>query len=146
MKLNTRMRYGTRAMLELAQRYGRGPVSLSDVALAQELSVKYLESLMSSLRIAGLVRAQQGAQGGYELTRPPAEVNLRQIYEVLEGPDPYVFCTEDPTSCGRQADCATRLIWEQMYAASMQVLEETTLADLVTRSQPDQTAVPNYQI
>lgn len=146
MKLNTRMRYGTRAMLELAQRYGQGPVSLSDVALAQELSVKYLETLMSSLRIAGLVRAQQGAQGGYELTRPPAEVNLRQIYEVLEGTDPYVFCTEDPTSCGRQASCATRHIWERMYAASMQVLEETTLADLVARSQPDCPTVPSYQI
>lgn len=146
MKLNTRMRYGTRAMLELAQRYGQGPVSLSDVALAQELSVKYLEALMSSLRLAGLVRAQQGAQGGYELTRPPAEIDLRQIYEVLEGTEPWVSCTEDPSSCDRQASCATRLIWEQMYAASMQVLEETTLADLVARSQPDYSSVPNYQI
>ncbi|MHB1317768.1 MAG: RrF2 family transcriptional regulator [Anaerolineae bacterium] len=146
MKLNTKMRYGTRAMLELASRYGQGPVPLSDVALSQELSAKYLEALMSSLRLAGLVRAQHGSQGGYELTRPPAEINLRQIYEVLEGTEPYVPCTDDPSTCGRQATCVTRQIWEQMYAASMQVLEDTTLADLVAQSVPDCASVPNYQI
>jgi Rrf2 family protein len=146
MKLNTKMRYGTRAMLELAQHHGEGPVSLGQVAHSQELSTKYLEALMSTLRVAGLVRAQHGPQGGYELTRPPAEINLLEIYEVLEGTEPYVFCTDDPSSCTRQAACVTRNVWERMYAASMQVLEDTTLADLVARAQPDCTAVPSYQI
>jgi Rrf2 family protein len=146
MKLNTRMRYGTRAMLELAEHYGQGPVPLGEVALSQEISAKYLEALVSSLRLAGLVRAQHGPQGGYEITRPPDQITLQEIYDVLEGAEPFVPCTGDPSTCNRQATCATRAVWAQMYQASMQVLQETTLADLMPRLQPEAAPALNYQI
>lgn len=134
MKLNTRVRYGTRAMLELAMHYEQGAHRLSEIAAAQGVSVKYLESLFSALRAAGLVRGQRGSQGGYVLARNPADITLREIFDVFEGPEPYVICTHDPGACPRSADCVTQEIWARMYEASMQVLASTTLADLVARS------------
>lgn len=133
MKLNTKMRYGTRAMLELALRYEAGAVSLAQVAASQEISDKYLEILFASLRSAGLVNSQRGARGGYSLARPPEQITLREIFDVLEGPEPYVLCTTDHDTCHRWAMCATQEVWSQMYDASMQVLQSITLADLVAR-------------
>jgi Rrf2 family transcriptional regulator, cysteine metabolism repressor len=133
MRLNTRMRYGTRAMLELALRYEQGAVSLGEIAKAQGLSEKYLESLFSALKSAGLVLSRRGAQGGYVLARPPAQITLRQVFDVLEGPEPYAPCTLDPDYCSRRSSCVTQDVWARMYDASMAVLRATTLADLVAR-------------
>jgi len=71
MKLGTRTRYGTRAMLELPLHYGNGPVSAGEIAARQQLSCKYLEQLLVSLKAAGLVRSVRGTQGGHVLARPP---------------------------------------------------------------------------
>jgi Rrf2 family protein len=130
MKLNTKMRYGTRALVELARHYQAGSLSLAEIARAEGLSEKYLESLFAALRSAGLVRSQRGSRGGYVLTRAPEDVRLREVFDVLEGSEPYVQCTSDPAACPRRDHCATRRVWVRMYDASMQVLESTTLADL----------------
>jgi Rrf2 family cysteine metabolism transcriptional repressor len=133
MKLNTKVRYGTRAMLELALHYDQGPLSLSEIAASQQLSDKYLETMLGALRAAGLVSSVRGAQGGYMLALPPDQITLQRIYDVFEGGEPYVPCTNDPTSCQRQDACVTAEVWERMYHAAMGVLAGTTLADLVTR-------------
>jgi len=133
MKLNTKMRYGTRALVALARHYQEGSVSLAEIARAEGLSEKYLESLFAALRSAGLVRSQRGARGGYVLARPPEEVRLREVFDVLEGPEPYAPCTGDPGACPRRDHCATQHVWAKMYDASMQVLESTTLAELAAR-------------
>jgi Rrf2 family protein len=142
MKLNTRMRYGTRALLELAMHYAQGPLSLSAIARSQEISEKYLESLMGTLRTAGLVRAERGAQGGYALTHPPEQITLRQVFDATEGPEALVPCTLDHGACHRWTTCVTQEVWAQMYEASMQVLASTTLAQLVERSAAKQCAAP----
>ena len=147
MKLSTRMRYGTRAMVELARRYGKGPISLTDIARRQGLSDKYLEALLASLRNAGLVRSVRGAQGGYLLANPPERINLRQVFEALEGSEAYVYCTQDPNLCERADRCVTQGVWARMYRASMDVLESTTLADLSRRVEaPASPAALSYQI
>jgi Rrf2 family cysteine metabolism transcriptional repressor len=134
MRLNTKVRYGARAMLELALHYQEGPARLSQIAAAQEISEKYLELLFASLRSAGLVQSQRGARGGYTLARPPEQITLRDIFGALASPEPYVPCTFDHSLCSRWATCVTQEVWAQMYEASMQVLQSTTLADLVARS------------
>ncbi|MGQ9556112.1 MAG: RrF2 family transcriptional regulator [Anaerolineae bacterium] len=134
MKLTTKMRYGTRVMLELALHYERGPMSLSEIAEREQLSEKYIESLASILRSAGLLQSTRGAQGGYRLARPPEQITLRDIFEVLEGSEPFVPCTADPSACQRGDWCVTQEVWAKMYHASIRILEATTLADLVTRS------------
>lgn len=134
MKLSTRTRYGARAMLDLAFDYGKGPISSKEIAERQDLSQKYLENLMTSLRSAGLIRSVRGPQGGHVLACSPEQITLRAIFEALEGNGGFVECTTDPTLCGRSANCVTQEVWAKMYEAAMTVLEETTLADLVRRS------------
>jgi len=86
MKLSTRGRYGLRAMYDLALRYGEGPVSLNSIADRQMVSLPYLEQLMAKLRRAGLASSSRGAQGGYELAKPPEEITVGDIVRVMEGP------------------------------------------------------------
>jgi len=122
-------------MLELALHYGNRPVSAGEIAARQQLSVKYLEHLLVSLQAAGLVRSVRGTQGGHTLARPPDQITLREIYSVFEGVQGFAECTSCPELCDRTDVCVTQAIWDRMYAASMEVLESTTLGDLAQRAQ-----------
>ena len=121
-------------MLDLALHYERGLLSSKEIAEHQDVSAKYLEHLLSCLRNAGLVRSIRGAQGGHELARSPAEIDLRQIFEVLEGGGGLVDCTQSPETCPRYDGCVTQEVWARMYDACTEILETTTLADLVRRA------------
>lgn len=134
MKLGTKTCYAARAMVDLALNYEKGVVSVRAIAARQQLSPKYLETLLASLRAAGLVRSVRGARGGHTLTRHPDQINLRQIYNVFEGTQGFVECTTSPELCDRIDDCVTRDIWAQMYAACMETLESTTLEELARRA------------
>jgi Rrf2 family protein len=140
MKLSTKTRYGARAMLELALNYenGKRVVSVKEIATRQEISPKYLEHLLSSLRSAGLVRSVRGAQGGHMLARSPAQINLREIYDVFEGAEGFVECTTNPGICDRIDGCVTQEIWSQIHATCMEMLESTTLEDLARRARNKQ--------
>ena len=136
MKLGTKTRYSARAMVDLALNYedGNGVVSAGEISARQQLSVKYLEHLLASLRAAGLVRSVRGAKGGHILARPPDEINLREIYHVFEGVEGFVECTTSPELCDRIDGCVTREVWTQIYDACMGILESTTLEDLARRA------------
>ena len=86
MKLSTKIRYGTRAMLELASRYGEGPVELHEIARKESISLKYLEQVMIPLRTKGIVKSIRGSKGGSALAKPPSEISLKALVEVLDGP------------------------------------------------------------
>ena len=75
MRISAKEQNGLRAMVELADRYGEGPVPLGTVAVAQGLSLDYLEQVIPTLREAGLLHSTRGARGGYELARPPARLS-----------------------------------------------------------------------
>ena len=87
MKLGTRTRYSARAMLDLALNYENGNevVPAKEISTRQQVSPKYLEHLLGSLRSAGLARSVRGARGGYTLTEPPDQINLREIYHTFIG-------------------------------------------------------------
>jgi Rrf2 family protein len=140
MKLGTKIRYSSRALLDLALNHdnGSGVVSTREIAERQEVSPKYLESLMAALRAAGLIRSIPGAQGGHTLARPPAQINLREIYHVFEGMEGFVECTTDAEYCNRTDACVTQEVWSQMYEACMEILESTTLEDLARRAREKQ--------
>jgi len=131
MRVSTKGRYGVRAMLDLALGFGKERILLRDIATRQEVSEKYLEHSMSSLRNAGLVRSIRGARGGYVLARPPSEIRLSEIMEVLEGSMAPVECVDDAEVCHRSNLCVTRDIWAKMKEAIDNILESTTLQDLV---------------
>ncbi len=134
MKLSTKVRYGARAMLDLALHAEQGLVNVSDIAERQGVSVKYLEQVLTALRASGLVRSVRGASGGHTLARPAHEVTLRDVYIALEGAEGFVECTASPDLCARAEQCVTRQVWAKMYAASMDVLASVTLLDLAQRA------------
>ncbi len=131
MKMSTKTRYGTRLMLELGLYYEQGPLLLKDIARLEDISEKYLSQIVIPLKNAGLVNSFRGARGGYVLARQPAQINMREIVEVLEGGITLVDCANRPTSCVRISQCVTRTLWDEMGQRMIQVLEEFTLADLV---------------
>ncbi len=144
MKLSSRSRYGFRAILELAVEYGNGPLQIKTIAKREDISNKYLEQLIAMLKASGLVRSIRGPKGGYELTRPPGDVKLSDVFTTLEGPVVTVECLEHPEFCPRCTECVTRDVWAQMQSAIMGVLESMTLQDLVDKTKLGQ--AENYQI
>jgi Rrf2 family cysteine metabolism transcriptional repressor len=133
MKLSTRTRYGTRALLELTLRGGKGPVFLKDIAGQQNISLAYLEHLVTPLIAGGIIRSVKGPKGGISLARKPEDIKLSEITRLLEGSLAPVECIEHPDICERADSCVTREIWGEMKAAMDGVLESVTLQDLAER-------------
>ncbi len=132
---STKGEYGVRLMVQLGQRYGTGPASLAEMAAAEDLPRAYLEQLVMSLRDAGLVASTRGAHGGYELTRPPAEIRMGEILRALEGPiAPMICATDDPEHaivCDRSSRCTVNVLWVRVRDAVAGALDSMTLAELV---------------
>ncbi len=133
MKLSTKGRYGTRALLELALHQGAGPILVKDVAQRQEIPLQYLEHLMTPLIRGGIVRSARGARGGVWLAKLPQEIRLSEVIQLLEGSIAPAECVINPEVCSRSRLCVTRDIWSEMKEAMNGVLESTTLQDLVER-------------
>jgi len=133
MKLSTRARYATRALLDLALHRAEEPVLLRDIAQRQQISLLYLEHLISPLIAAGIVRSTRGAKGGISLAKPPQEIRLSEVIQLLEGSIAPVECINNPEICTRSELCVTRDIWGELKKAMNGVLESTTLQDLVER-------------
>lgn len=146
MKLSTRSRYGLRAMLDLAERFGDGPLMMNSMARNQELSPKYLHALLITLKSAGLIRSFRGAKGGYTLTRPPSKIKVSEVIHRLEGSLSIVDCVQDKTLCKRSDLCVTREVWDDLSKAFENVLENLTLEDLVLRRREKESAAQMYHI
>ncbi|WP_172249510.1 cysteine metabolism transcriptional regulator CymR [Saccharibacillus deserti] len=133
MKISTKGRYGLTIMMELAARYGEGPTSLKSIAEKNSLSEHYLEQLIAPLRNGGLVKSIRGAYGGYILSRDPDTVTAGEIIRVLEGPISVVDFTEED-------DPAKRDLWKRIRDAIADVIDSTTLGDLIDfrdKGEPD---------
>lgn len=125
MKISTKGRYGLTIMMELAAKFGEGPTSLKSIAERNQLSEHYLEQLVAPLRNAGLVKSIRGAYGGYILSKNPAEITSGDIIRILEGPiSPVDFTEED--------DPAKRHLWLRIRDSIAEVLDSTTLENLIT--------------
>jgi len=133
MKLSTKGRYGARTMVDMALHGGKGPVLLKDIAKRQNISEKYLEHIITSLKVAGLVKSIRGAHGGYILGKDPVQIKLSQIIKALEGSIAPVECVDDPDFCSRAELCVTRDVWVQIKKAMDKVLESISLKDLVEK-------------
>ena len=133
MKLSTKGRYATRAMLDLALHFGEGPILVKDISRRQEFSDRYLEQILTPLKAAGLVRVVRGARGGFTLARPPSDIRLIEIIQIVEGSTAPVDCVDDAKICSRSDFCVTREVWAEMKKATDTVLESITLQDLLER-------------
>ncbi|MFC4600084.1 cysteine metabolism transcriptional regulator CymR [Cohnella hongkongensis] len=125
MKISTKGRYGLTIMMELAAKFGEGPISLKSIAEKNNLSEHYLEQLIAPLRNAGMVKSVRGAYGGYILSKAPETISSGDVIRILEGPiSPVDFTEED--------DPAKRDLWLRIRDSIAEVLDSTTLQDLIS--------------
>jgi Rrf2 family cysteine metabolism transcriptional repressor len=147
MKISTKVRYGTRAMLEIASHYGKGPVELKEIAKRENISIKYLEQVIIPLRTAGLVKAIRGSKGGYSLAKPPSEILLNDLFETLEGPLDLIECLRNQAVCKKVQTCVTRDIWKDIQEAIYKIFHSITLEDMLNRKAEKESLIPPmYQI
>ena len=131
MKLSTKVRYGVRAMLDLAKQDDKVPVLLRDIAKRQNISASYLANIFSALVSSGLVVSKRGSRGGFNLGRKASKIKLSEIASVIDGPISLVDCVTGPDDCMKSSSCAVRVVWARMERALKQVLESITLQELV---------------
>jgi Rrf2 family cysteine metabolism transcriptional repressor len=147
MRISTKIRYGARAMLELASHYGEGPIELKEIARKENISLKYLEQVINPLRAAGLVKTIRGSKGGYSLAKPPSEICLYDVVETLEGPLNLLECLRDPKVCQKVPSCVTRDIWREVSDSISKIFYSVTLEDMVNRKREKEGHhSPMYQI
>ena len=132
MRLSTKSRYGTRAVLDIALQE-KSVIPLKDIAERQQLSLSYLEHLITPLIIGSILRSSRGREGGISLAKPPAEIKLSEIIQILEGQTVTVDCVKNSSVCERSEFCVTRDLWVEVNEAMDNVLQSTTIADLVER-------------
>lgn len=123
--------YAVRALSELARRGEGQPVPIGEIAAAREIPVQFLEGLFASLRRAGVLQSQRGVKGGYRFARPPAEVTVLEVTELLDG------------ELRPPVDDADR-VWSDATDALRSVLARATIADIAEREA--QATAPMYYI
>jgi len=134
MKLSTKIRYGTRALLDLAlHSRGSAPVPLKEIAQRQAISLYYLEHIISLLISGGMVSSARGVKGGVTLAKSAQQINLKEVVELLDGPVASVDCLVGSKTCPRSSLCATQDLWKDVGQAIDQVLKSTTLFDLAEK-------------
>jgi len=147
MKISAKGDYGLRALIELAHRYGDGkPTQSGEIAARQAIPESYLEQLLTALRRAGFVRSVRGPQGGHSLARPPAEIQVSEVIEALEGPIMAVDCLDEASSCAKGGGCAQSEMWAAVRDAIVGVLSSTTVSDLAERDRLAQPGGARYII
>jgi Rrf2 family cysteine metabolism transcriptional repressor len=124
--------YAVRALAELARRGGASPVPIGEIARTRDIPAQFLEGLFATLRRAGILQSQRGVKGGYSFARPPAEVTVLEVVELLEG------------QLGAEA-AASGAVWLDAVEATKGVLAATTIAD-VAEGEAQAAGAPMYYI
>ena len=141
MRLSKRGEYGLRAMIMLAEpaQKGNAPhmVQIKEIALREQISAKFLEQILLALKNNGLLHSKMGVGGGYYLTKPANEITLGQIFRILDGPVAPVKCVSqmayEPCGCPDEETCGLRLVMGDVRNAVADILDTTTLADVIKR-------------
>lgn len=132
MKISTKGRYALRLMLDIALHGEETPVRIKDTASRQEISVKYLEQIVSVLVKAGYLKSIRGPQGGYQLMYPANEYTVGDILRITEGSLAPVDCLEgERNGCERADACVTLRLWKELKDAINGVVDKYTLQDLL---------------
>lgn len=131
MKISTRGRYALRMMLDVAIHNKDGPVSFRNVSSRQGISMKYMEQIVPLLVDAGFLKGIRGAQGGYVLVGKPSDYTVSMILCATEGSISPAPCLNGECSCNLTGPCLTKSLWNRLNIAVREVLDNTTLQDLI---------------
>lgn len=132
MLISTKGRYALRVLIDLAEHQSDGYIPLKAIAQRQEISEKYLESIIKLLVKAKLLTGVRGKGGGYRMTRPPERYTVGQVLRLTEESLAPVSCLEDGAdACGRAAECRTLALWQGLDKVINNYLDSVTVADLM---------------
>lgn len=142
MKLSTKTRYGTRILIELALKIDQGAIQVSKIASSQKIPVKYLEQLLRTLKLAGIVKSVRGPKGGHLLVKAPEDISLGQIVRLFEGQTDLVECVSSPDKCDMASECLVRNAWYDATSVLYEKLDGISIADLVSEKGFQSTCKP----
>jgi len=133
--LSKKTKYGIKAIVYLAKQEDRTPVQIATISKEESISLKFLESILLTLRKNGLLGSKKGKGGGYYLLKEPKEINMANVMRVLEGPIAMVPCVslnfyEKCDDCPDENACAVHSLMIQVRDNSLEIFRNTTLADL----------------
>ena len=135
--VSTRGRYALRVLADMAERRSERWLPLGEIARRQNISEKYLESIVKSLVKGGILTGLRGKGGGYRLARSPEEITVRQVLLITEGSLSPVACLEEGAPpCARMAGCRTREMWQGLDRVIREYLDGVTVASLMDGGQP----------
>lgn len=134
--ISRKTKYGLKALTYLAKRKGNEPITIGEISASENISRKFLESILLSLRKAGYLGSKKGKGGGYYLRKEAAEIPLTHVYRILEGPIAMVPCVslnfyEKCDDCLDEASCGIHKVMIQVRDNTLKILGNTTLEDLV---------------
>jgi len=134
--ISKRTQYGLKAVLNLASHYGEGPVLIASISESEGIPVRFLELILLNLKKRGLLQSKKGKGGGYELSRPPSTVTIGSLIRVMEGPLAPLPCASETAfkpcrECPDIEGCGIRIVMRQVRDSMAEVLDRTTLADLL---------------
>lgn len=140
--LSKKTKYGLKALTFLASQSGRHPVSIMEIAKQENISQKFLESILLTLRKTGLLGSKKGKGGGYYLIKDPKDISMTTVMRVLEGPIAMVPCVslnfyERCDDCPDEASCSVHILMLQVRDSTLEVFKNNTLADLVPSREVD---------
>lgn len=136
MMISTRGRYALRVLLELAENQKEGYIAMKQVAMRQELSLKYIEQIMPVLSKNHYVKGIQGKGGGYRLVKAPEEYRVGDILRLTEGNLAPVACLEcDAKMCRRANTCKTLPMWKEFHQMVLDYFDNITLLDLLNQEE-----------
>ena len=137
MKLTTKGRYAVMAMADLALFKDKGPISLKDISLRQNISLAYLEQIFIKLKNKNLVKSIRGAKGGYELEIPSDEIKISNIISAVDEQVKMLNCKkESKRGCNnRSTKCITHNLWDQLDQHINEFFEKVKLQDLIKKNQ-----------
>ena len=145
--ISKRTQYGLKAMLALGSRYGEGPILIATLSQQEAIPIKFLELILLDLKSSGLLVSKKGPKGGYQLSRPPSTITVGSLIRMMEGPLAPLPCASETAfrpcdECGDIEACGVRIIMRQVRDAVANVLDRTTLAELIRQVENTRTKSP----
>ncbi len=135
MKISTRVRYGLRALIYIAEKTCNENrlVRIKEISESQKISIQYLEQILFKLKKEDIIEGKRGPHGGYKLLKDPGEINVLDLYEILDSEVKVVDCNEDSPTCVADS-CKTSCLWGKLDETLSEMLKETTLKDLMNQN------------
>ena len=134
MQIPMKVDYGVRALVDLAQYANEGPVRANEIARRTAIPEPYLAQVLHALGRHGMIRSQRGPQGGHILDMDASEINLSMVMECLDNSVTLVGCLSDASTCVHSPACAQQEVWRTVEEAVRQILDSTSIGDLVKRT------------